>query len=400
MSNLVLSSNVQSPLLAGLVQTAQEDISYGIQPSFPLMAKKIETISARNAVTAPFASKEVVFDITRQSFLRDLQVRNLFRSGPTAIASTHPLGLTVFGEANLRSANKVICSMSDSYIIGRTQSSSVAKCSAIYRRAFPLSTATGLPTSTTTADLECYTPIFTPFTENDPRNFYNLRQYESLQLACRYNTPENMGIAAGSAFLTCVSTLFVSSVEYDDKTYKMLLAENSPPDRPTQFLGYSSIKEIVPCTATVNNFIKINSQQPAFTTYVYLRDGTSAVQGALLNITSISIKVNGVSLFESIPKLVMSYEEDQNFGACGTYSNGTTTVQSLPNKVVAIHWGLDPSRTFCSGAFALVGTNDVKIYVTSDVPTTTADSLIYVNEYWQMVSFDNVTSSVSVLTSS
>ena len=403
MSNLVIASNVQSPLLSGLVEKEQADISYVMDQSYPLMSKTVQIIPPRGGVSVPVASKEIVFDITRMSFLRDLQIQTIFDSGATAVPTTLPLGLFLFNEINIRSANRVLMTASDSYILGRTHSSPIAKCAAIYKRAYPLSQTTHLPVADAGVKLVCYTPVFNAFCERDPRNFFNLRHYESLQVSARFNTLADMNLAAGSTFDSVECNLIVSTVDYDDKTYKLLLAKNSPMETPTQFLAYNTIKESVACAVGTSQMIKVNSQYPAFNTYVMIRDGTSspATEEGRIDIKSVSIRVNGVSLLENIPRIVMEYDDDCNFGSVGICGNGTgTTVRMISKKVMCIHWGLEMSRTFCSGAFAMVGTNDVKITVESSVACTTAERLIYVNEYYQMLSFDNTTSSVQIYSSS
>jgi len=410
MSNLVLASNVQSPLLSGLVEREQADISYVMEQSYPLMSKQIQLIPARNNPSVPVDSKEVVFDITRMSFLRDLQIQTVFTSGATAIPTTIPIGLTMFSEINLRSANRTLMTASDTYILGRTQCSPIAKCAAIYKRAWPLSQTTGLPLAVTNVKLVCYTPVFNAFCERDPRNFFNLRHYESLQVAARFNTFGKMNIVFGSSFTTCECQLVVSTVDYDDKTYKLLLAKNSPMETPTQFLSYNTIKESKLCEPYVSGAnpekfttIKVNAQYPISTLYLQLRKAVPVTGDGTMNIKSVSIRVNGVALYETIPKLVMEYEGDQAFGSvgiCGDGNTAGTTVRMLPNKVLAIHFGLETSRTFCSGAFATIGTNDVKISILPGEDTAGDDELIYCAEYYQMLSFDNVSSSLQIYSSS
>ena len=81
-----------------------------------------------------------------------------------------------------------------------------------------------------------------------------------------------------------------------------------------------------------------------------------ASEEGLYYIKSISIWVNGVMYLENIPRIVMEYDDDCNFGSVGIYGNKI-------KKSDVHHWCLDMSRTIFSGAFPMVGTNDVKISV-------------------------------------
>lgn len=440
MSGLVIASNVQSPLLSGLVAVSQEDISYSIKPSAPLMAKNTMIVTSRNAVKGPFDGKEVTIDITRQGFLRELQLRTRFKiTAATATADAGgnfnrdavgklqktPLGLNLFASIDLRTANKVLVSLSDFYIRCRTQESEINKSVAIYDRALPklYPSEARLPDDaiSTSTEVVVYTPVFTCFTENSIQQFFNCRQYEALSISARYNTASRAGFPLATSTGTTPADAFeidndsivtdaiVSVVEYDDRTYKLLLAENSALDRPTQFYGYSSITERVLCKGNSdNNDIKINYNFPMTHTYCGLLNGadTNAGRSLLLPVDSVSIRINGIALYENIPTSCMNYEVDQYGGSVGMYppsgpvANTTVQFMDATKKAIVIRWGLDASRTWCSGAFALAATNDVRIYLKTSGVIADTNYIIYSSEVANIINFDNVSSTASVITTS
>lgn len=439
MSGLVIASNVQSPLLSGLVAVSQEDISYSIKPSAPLMAKNTMIVRSRNAVRGPFDGKEVTIDITRQGFLRELQLRTRFKITTATAGSAAdqgdavqtlqktPLGLNLFASIDLRTANKVLVSLSDFYIRCRTQESTVNKSIAIYDRALPklYPSEARLPddaiTSAAPKEVVVYTPVFTCFTEDLITQYFNSRQYEALSISARYNTASRAGFPTVTSTATptvaafaidnesIVTDAIVSVVEYDDRTYKLLLAENSALDRPTQFYGYSSITERVLCKENSNNNdIKINYNFPMTHTYCGLLNGddTNAGRSLLLPVDSVSIRINGLVLYEDIPTSCMNYEVDQYGGSVGMYppsgpvANTTVQFMDATKKAIVVRWGVDASRTWCSGAFAMAGTNDVRIYLKTSGVIAATNYIIYSSEVATIINFDNVSSTASVITTS
>ena len=424
MSHLVIASNVQSPLLSGLVAVSQEDVSYTIRPSAPLLAKNTKIIQSRNPVVGAPASKEVVIDITRQGFLREMQIQTVFtlpavsatgNLGLDALQKVY-LGLNMYSEVNLRTANKVLVPLSDFYIRCRPQDSEVNKSVAIHDRALIKlrATETRLPDAGAQAagvEFVTYTPVFSPFTENDIHNLFNLRQYESLSLSCRFNTNERMGLPVNHYITGAQVFGVISTVEYDDRTYKLILAENSALDRPTQFYGYGSVTERESCKPATNiNSIKIPYDYPMTKTYTGVLDGAAPVASAsganLKPVTNVMIKINGEILLDTMPTSCVNYEVDQYGGSAGiTCPSGPATVTSVQymdatQKAVVIRWGMDANNTYCSGAFALVGANSVQIFLTTAANTTVDDYIIYSAQVANIINFDNVSSTASVITTS
>ncbi len=462
MSQLVIQSNEQSPLILGLTQNHETmSLSYGIAASMPFSSKQITIVTPKNGVgisdNVAMQNSEVSFDVTKMGYWYWGCIETHFGVTQAADAMVNmaaPIGLVLFSEVTLRSNNRILWTQSDAYCMARTQNSSPAVCSAIYKRAMAQNSVGEFPTDgamltyvsgTATTAYTCYTPLFIPFFE-DPRAFLDLKRAEPLSIMCRYNSDLIMGLPSGtikSAASTSAqgslygfsNRLFMWTCQYDAETVKLLTDANWNPSSPAQFLGYSSFKEGVTTGFGTSaggygfaNRIKIASTVPAFNTYVYIRKvagtditagtGLTGIQAANIQpFIAVDIRLNGISLWEGIPEAVAHFEADMKTG--GSMAVGTTAtsavagaannqaglnVVSIKNKILCISWNFDQlNRTKFNNALAFGGINnpEITVYTTAALTSGAAATyeLVYCNEYYQDLIIDASNGSINVSTS-
>jgi hypothetical protein len=386
-SDLIIQSNKNSVLL-NTISKDPEDLSYEVQPSFPMLVKNLRAINPNNgtgAIVGHPTSQEVVFNINRSNLLRNLMVQTSYSVTTGGIAVAELPGLQMFEWVQLRSNNKVIMTMSDAYIMARSQDSSVAKSTAIYRRALHLSETTFKPAAATTeTGLTTFTPIFSSFFE-DSRNHLDLNFYEQLQLACKYNIAARGGLTKELIAITSCK-LWVWSYQLESTAYDLLRAKNQRPNEKLNMLTYNTYLEKTTGTGTISNqTVFMHSNYPVFKTYVFMRNNTAP--NAFVNISSFDFTVGGVKLYESLNKLVATYEQEIE-GSSGIVSTTETAISRVSENIICINWGMLPNdRTKCSGAVSFSNLNNPSITVYGSI--TTGVDIFIVHEYWNILSLDS-----------
>ena len=408
MTDFILNSNESSVILRNLAENKTKDLSYDVGTSYPLIAKQYRELQPNNS-TGVTHGGEIVFNINKSMLLRDMMIKTTVSTTTTSIAATHNLGLQIYEWIQLRTNNKVIMTMSDSYIWARTQQCSEAKQNAIFRRSLPLLAVTEVPSATSAnAAVVTYTPIFCSFFESI-QNAFDLNFFEQLSLACKVNTAARAGMVGNIPSTGLTATLWVWTYRPDQQAYDLLRSKNNNPSRPLTMLTYNTYTESQVLTSTTQNVMRLNVNYPVFNTYVMIRSNTAATLGVQVKIDSFEFSLAGTKLLESVPYLVANWESC-SYGASSLQTTSVTATTYDDSKCICINWGLEPwNRVSNSGAVSFAQIN----YPTITVNTTAANitgltgysavgdfTLYVVHEYWQALSLDSSNGSVNIAVSS
>lgn len=403
MTDFIIQSNESSALLRTLNAGEVQDLSYGIKPSYPILSKQYREIRSNNTISTP-AGSEVVFNLNKSMFLRNLQIRSVLTGVSTTLNSlTVPLGLDLFDRIELRSNNKVIYTMSSAYIKARVDKSPINVQQAIYRRALPLDSTTyavSLSTGWTAGTICTFTPVFCPFFEETMQNF-DLNFYEQLQLVCRVNTTTGMQLA--SALTAMTSTLWCWTWLPDPKYYEYLRSKNQKPSQPLTMLTYNTYTETFPMSSLTSNTVKLNVNYPVSHMWFYLRNITSALTGSettgAIAITSFDLSVGGTKLLESVPWLVSDYECALS-GACPIVCTDATAISRRRDidAIRVVNFGLKPhDYTVNSGACSFNQINYPSLTINHPSLTTASNWVLVVcYQYWNMLTLDSSNGSVAI----
>ncbi len=399
MTDFILQSNESSALLRTLNSSSVVDLSYGIKPSYPILAKQYRQIQSNNSLSGTIAGQEVVFNLNKSQFFRNMEIRSVLTMSTTNAGLTVPMGLDLFDRIELRSNNKVIYTMSSAYIKSRVRASPINVQQAVIRRAMPLdstSYAIAATTNWTSGTIALFTPVFCPFFEGDTQNF-DLNFYEQLQLVCRVNTTAGMQIESAITALSC--TAWVWNYIPDPKYYEYLRSKNQKPSVPLTMLTYNTYTESFVMTNTGTNTVKLNVNYPCFNMYFFLRDTTVTLAQTAGNITSFDFSVGGTKLLESVPWLVSDYETEL-MGSCPLIPTNATAVSRVTDLlgIRVLNFGLKPhDRTVNSGAISFNQINYPSLTINHTTLGTAANySLFVVYEYWNMLTLDSSNGSVAI----
>jgi hypothetical protein len=414
MTDLILQSDNTSALLRGLSDASQGgkvyDCSYKMGASYPILAKSYREIQSNQAITGAPASQEVVFNLNKGMLLRDLQIKTVYTiAATTNELATPAYGLSIFEYIQHKSNNKVISTITDSYILARVHSSPISKQIAYYRRALPLNPTTYKCATVASDTSKCvFTPVFSIFFDNGVSNNLDLGFYEQQQIVCKFNTTARAGLVQAMTGATC--TLWCWTYVPDSKSYDLLRSKNQSPSRPLSMLSWNTFKESVVLTSSTTTTIRLNVTYPVFNTYFFIRDkanttpaNSSPATSWLSDWNTFDFSIGGTKLLESVPRLVGEHESDVTGNGAGVVVIGSTginpiTVQRLGNKVTQLCWGMNPQdRSSNSGALSFNSVNYATITVNYSTDADYAEKeLCVVSEYWNLLNLDSSNGSIAI----
>lgn len=411
-SDLVIQSNESSALLRTLVDAETLDISYNFKPSYPLLYQAPRAIRPKQDPNGAPAGQEVIFDLNKYMILRNLEIRTTLTKGITGTGDfTNPpakfYGLSLYEWIQLRTNNKVIMTLSDSYIRARVDNLPDHQKQAVLRRALALDSvkadaadllediAGGDDTSFVT-----YTPIFSTFFE-DVRNNLNLNFLEQFQVACKFNST----VASGSneVYTSAVPELWVWSWIPDQTYLNFLTAKNHKEGGFLNMLTYNSYKETFPLgtdTTATTTTAKLRCNYPVFNIHFAIvsklpvaNDGSST---AIAPIDNYELRMGGVSVSGVVPYLVGNYEKEMKGGSCNVLTNASAIERVQPNGTSSYSgWSTIPfslemqDRTFCSGAVSFNNINVPELVLNYPTRVVANFELQVVYEYWNTLTIND-----------
>ena len=421
MSNIILA-NLESPLLDALNKTNKTDIAYTLQENFPNLAINKYTLSP-NPVGATtgldISGSTITFQLPRNGILCNLTVESTIVNGlvlnTPAITgdATHQqpsyLGLSLFSRIDLLSNNVILATQSDSYLRVRTETADLVKALRVKKitRAFSTDKYTLASAWATTVAIVTYTPVYFSLFER-VESMLDLSFVQNLVLQLTVNTFANMGLAGSLTSITPLLHAKYFTLGANDTL--ALRARNYGSGNPYLALGYSTYTETAQLAdglTTVNLYPQC--QNAVFRTHIYLKNRNTNMQLAIKNLT---VSMAGVNIMNNIPTVVMQYEQEfwQGGGLLsfdqyqtslltgGTVTNPIVYMGRGDNEPVSIYWGLQPDRTYNSGAVSYHNITNLTFTLTT-AATSTTDYYI-VHEFYQMLAVNASSGDVSVSASS
>jgi len=389
-TDLIMQSNRQSVVLRSLAQS-EEDFSYEIPPSAPLISKQIREQVSQNVVSGAPHGQEVTFNLNRSALLRDLLIETTVTSGSTFSTSVGPLGLRLFESIIIRSNNKTIFTLSDAYLMARTVDMDYAKSQAIFARALTRNT-TSEAVVTNATSVKVYTPIFCSFFESI-REHLDLNFYEQIQVVCKFNSQARMALPA--ALTGATSTIWTWSYMMDDPSYSKLRAKNQRPGGLLNMLTYNTFLERTTCTGATSNSVRFNLNYPCFKTYFFVRSNT-AVDLDFARIDQVTLRIGGSALIENVSSLVANYEAEKS-GASHAVTVDGSAITRFEDNIWCLNWGLLPqNRVANSGAISWAQISSAVLELTHESVTAANYDIYVVHEYWQLLSMSTENGTVDV----
>jgi hypothetical protein len=371
MTDAIIQSNLQNPILAGLFKAFTSDLGYKSGKNYPALSKSIVGISPNVAPSNPPYNSEMTFNIPRLNFMDDLMIESTFTvstiTNSGALTNPDP-GFTIFGRIELLAQNKVVSTVYPSAIRAEVVGMDFDKCLAYTRMAGPCDSSNGLPLTAfgTGSTYVTYTPVFSSLLRNE-RTALDLTKLEDLQLRCYYNTSALSGLANVSALTSVSAKLYMWSHAYESEYYAKLRAENFKVGGLLNMLTWDYFRETyTPVTSATSTTLDLRCNGSAMWTAISLHDANNVLQ----KIQSVSFRANGRSILENIPPNIISLEQFTR-GSCFpfvTASNNSNAVNALnvsnARDMVVLYWNLGSENSDeQKGVLSLRGLSNPQIVI-------------------------------------
>jgi hypothetical protein len=406
-SDLALQSNKQSLLMNALIAEGARDLEYVTAKNYPIAAMpEIREIRPRGntTITSP-NNQEVIFDLNKYQYLTSLMIR-------TAVTKTaghdNPqgkfYGLTMYEQITIRTMNRVLQTLSDSFIRARTDNLPDEHKMAVLRRALMQVPTTEVVAGVDATSGVTYTPVYSQFFDS-PRNYLNLSFLEQLQVTARFNAAGTNG--SNVVWDTATPTLMVGSWLPELSYSQMLEAKNY--GKLLTMQCYNSMKQIVDVatgTAGTTGSLQTSLQAKLFTNSAvfnihYALVNKQAISDAglattLANIDTVDLQFSGISCFGVLPNSVVNYKKEQT-ASCNQLVGATTVARVQPDGGTASYtgWSTIPlglntvaERGFSTGAVSFSNVNFPTLNLTYPSITAASFQLEVVYEFWNLITIN------------
>lgn len=400
MSDLVIESARSSVILGSLAKAEVLDLSYEIEPSYPILSKFPRVISANNPTTIAAQAmngQEITFNINKAMFLRDLYVRTTFTTTTTSLAVTFPVGMNIFEYIQIKTNNKVIHTLTGEAIRSWIENKPASVRAQASRMALPLVAATESVNATSTAASSTYTYIPASFFDQTKNNF-DLNFYEQLSVTCKFNTVARAGMPTTTL---AAADLYTWLWRPDDKYYDMMRSKNQNPSKPLNMLCWNSYTERLACVAATTTTMRLNCNYPVFKTVFRIKPITLALGGVEATITSFAFSVGGTELISTMLKTVSEWEKHKHGASSLVCTTNASTVTKSDNDGITIDWGMEPQNWVSnSGACSFSQLNYPQLLVNYPSLTAADYEVVVTHFYWNILTLDSQNGSVNVSSSS
>ena len=396
MSNLVLSSNLKSPLVLSSTDPSKVEVmSYEVPKSTGILVKNWSRTTCKNepAAGANMVGKTASIDITRMGKWQLSSVRVAF--GLEGTAPTGVLGAIGLRIADLQLWNfgSMLFNQDHAVLMARVNMLPLAEKMAVYQKALLLlddgteDIVTGTP-NTTTAYCT-YVPFLAPSTTTT-RNNWDLEVLEPLIIKVTVNSNTTIGLVAASTIFPTPGSTFdaiFQTVDYEPEYKQQLYLENfGTQGLYVPYLSFDSETQFTVPTGVTTTTVKLATSVPAIFNHSYIRPVTTAV--GILGLTPvfakihrINVKLNNQTYIENIPAQALNLKAEMA-GSAGLILIENGTLKIDPNKIHTICWSDKPaSRTSFSGCLAY-GSIDLPEFVFTYATLIVADyEIVIVTEY-------------------
>lgn len=401
MSDLILESNRSSVILSSLAKAEVKDLTYEIAPSYPILTKRHQVISANvpSTATGTLAGQEVTFNINKSMLWRDCALQTVYSTATATPLTAFP-GIQLIDYIQIKSNNKVFFNITGyayrSWLENQPESIKVAA----YRMAMALEPTTEIPTVATSS--VSYTLIPCSFFDAVMSNF-DLNFYEQISVTVKYQA---------SSALACMYTVTLASASLwvflwrpDDKYYDFMRSKNQNPSKPLNMLTWNSYTEPFVPTSATSNTVRLNCNYPVFKTVVrvvpVIRDTTGYDDGLNVPITSLSFSVGGNEVLTTVPRSVGMLEKSRH-GASFLVPTSATAVTMDQVQGYTLDFGMEPQNWVSnSGAVSFSQLNYPTITVVTPSMTNFAtEFLIQVTHfYWNILTLQSTNGSLGITVS-
>lgn len=381
MSDPIIQSQLQNPLLRSLRESFTSNLSYNTSENYPAISKQLTAISSNNNIppnTAWPASQEVVFNIPKNGFMDSLMIRTEFKAGSDGNNNTteyyHNPGECIFERIELLAQNRILCTQTYASLITHLAGLKTNQHIATRHRTTLVDPASGDPfvfdgaaAAANMKNASTYTPFFSGLLGNI-RNAVDLTKVQDLQLRC-YVRPDQYFFKPTTSGAVTLSdfkfTLFMNSHVIDQEKYTELRQQNFKENSILNIISYDYLTEPFDVTGATSHSLQLRCNGSVSETAVFSQASDIAPSAS---VKKVSFRANGMSLLENLPEDIMSYEGD--FNGAGLDLQGSTVSKS---PVCKIHWGLVPGSQYNSGLVNFKGLSNPTLVV-----TTAGDATVYV----------------------
>jgi hypothetical protein len=410
MADLIIQSNLVSPLLTGLIdREPAQDLSYMPMPSFPILAKQVLPINASPfTATDVFGTRsEFLFNIPRSMFLYKLMVEHKLTFASSTIAQTAPIGKNALSLIEISSNNKVLARWSEGShecIYSDRNSSESANWSMM---AYPMDpVAYGPIASGATAQGEVRFFTMIPWSLFEAVQSYpELGNLEQLTVRIQYNSSSRAGWSGTTGSMITAPTAAASTprlwsykVRYDQKNYDAIMAKNqSGKGGIMNVLAMNTFVETAPIGVGNTQSIRLKSNYPVAKTHIVIKKDTTTYAGgrenSFVGVNSFSFSVGGLEIFSSDTPPVVLNADSGSYNSKLVYGGdtGSTPVFANQRTIITIPWNLVPNlRTGeVTGAvsFAQLNNPTLTLNITNPGPGVPCTAYV-VHEYHQILTRD------------
>lgn len=384
MSDPVIQSQLQNPLLRSLRQAFTTNLSYNVTENYPAVSKQLIAVSSNISIpsgTAWPASQEVVFNIPKTGFMDSLLIQTSFKaSSPNSTTTTRfnhtQPGEHIFERIELLAQNRVLAVQTYASLITHIAGLKTNQHIAVRHRTTLRNANTGVEfqfpvTPDEKGDASTYTPFFSGLLGNI-RNAVDLTKVQDLQLRCYVRSSQNFfnpggndpsGIPTLSDFKF---TLYMNSHVIDQEKYIELRQQNLKENSLLNIISYDYFTEEFDVSGAGDHSLQLRCNGAVSETAVFTQDSLTSNHEW---VRKISFRANGMSLLENIPVDVMSFEGDftgagLNFKKYDPLPENTYEIYESP--VTRICWGLVPGSVYNSGLINFKGLANPTLVVTTD----------------------------------
>ena len=396
MSDPVIQSQLQNPLLRSLRESFTSNLSYNTTENYPSVSKQLTAISSNIAVPSSVAwpaSQEIVFNIPKNGFMDSLMIQTSFTAeessaGVATLVRKHA-GEYIFERIELLAQNRVIAVQSLASLHTHIAGLSPAQQMAIRNRTALKNAGTlnDYEIDETAASAVTYTPFFNGLLGNI-RSAIDLTKVQDLQIRAYVRPSQDIWSVTSPATTTLSNfkfTLFMNSHVIDQEKYLELRQQNFKENSTLNIINYDYYTEEFDVIAPGDHQLQLRCNGAVSETAVYVSSSTGESKPF-----RVSFRANGMTLLESIPGDMMQFEGDYHGAGLEAIKSYSTTggrgVHELQDSTVTkIHWGLAPGSIYNSGLINFKGLSNPTLVI----PTSGAAKIYVVHKIFTIVTISS-----------
>ncbi len=401
MSNLVLQSNLKSPLVLTATEPAKVELkNYELPKSTGVLVPNWILNSQQNTVSADASliGTTINVPLTRMGKLQMVWVRVEYKF-TDANALTNGSSDALMGPIGLRMCDVEVWNFSGMLykqdadkLLGQVNALPLNQKMAIMQRAMVLDNTTEEPTTDGVAvkdtDYCSYFPILLPSYFSTRMN-WDLEVLEPLIIKCKFNSRKNLGLIAAADLVSLGNSkdiqVFTQTVDYEPEYKQALYLSNFGTEGLNMpYFSYDSETQMTTCTGATSTKVKLATTVPCFMNHIFVRLITPVVNDKPPNhnIKKIDVLLNNQTYIQNIPSKILTAKADF-FGSCNVIINETFDIVMDKAPIRTIAWSDRPhDRSSFSGCLAYGGINLPEFELTYSSLTAANNEVVIVSEFY------------------